>query len=101
MTWPTTPIIIIKNATTGCIDIHNAIATHTTPGHPEDGYITITGDNAGTILINNLDGDTITNWEEVAIIPTDVTNKLHAAFYDMDMTEQQREAFQSLVTCTF
>lgn len=34
-------------------------------------------------------------------VPNDVIDKLHAAFYDTDMTEQQREAFQTLETYTF
>ena len=34
-------------------------------------------------------------------VPNDVIDKIYAAFYDMDMTEQQREAFQALETYTF
>lgn len=31
----------------------------------------------------------------------EVIDKLHAAFYDIDMTPEQREAFQSLETYIF
>ena len=34
-------------------------------------------------------------------VPNDVIDKIYAAVYDMDMTEQQREAFQALETYTF
>ena len=101
MPWPTSPIIVIKNATTGCKDVRNAIATTTTPGRPEDGYMILTGESAGLTILPNFTDDSITEWEEVAAIPHEVLNKLHAAFYDMDMTEQQREAFQSLEICIF
>lgn len=34
-------------------------------------------------------------------VPNEVIDKLHAAFYDIDMTPEQREAFQSLETYIF
>lgn len=109
MTWPTSPIIIIKNGTTGYKDIHNVIATHTTPGRPEGGYTILTGDSARLIILPNFTGDQITEWEEATVVPAhtcaavphEILNKLHEAFYDMDMNEEQREAFQALETYTF
>lgn len=108
MTWPTSPIIIIKNGTTGLKDVHNAIATHTTPGRPEDGYTILTGDSARLVILPNFTGDSITEWEEATIvpahtctaIPNEVLNKLREAFYDTNMNEEQREAFQALETYT-
>lgn len=40
-------------------------------------------------------------WRPCVAVPNNTMDKLHAAFYDMDMTEQQREAFQSLEACIF
>lgn len=101
MPWPTSPIIIIKNATTGCKDVRNAIATTTTPGRPEDGYTILTGESAGLTILPDFADDSIAEWEEAAAIPHEVLNKLHAAFYDIDMSEDQRGAFQALETYTF
>lgn len=86
----------------------NAIATHTTPGRPEDGYTILTGDSARLVILPNFTGDSITEWEEATIvpahtctaIPNEVLNKLHEAFYDTNMNEEQREAFQALETYT-
>lgn len=69
MTWPTSPIIIIKNGTTGFKDVHNVIAAHTTPGHPEDGYTILTGDSARLSILPNFTGDSIIEWEKATVVP--------------------------------
>lgn len=45
--------------------------------------------------------DGIWEWYPVTTIPDEVIEKLHAAFYDTNMNEQQREAFQAFEAHTF
>lgn len=98
MPWPTPPIIIIKNATTGCKDVRNAIATTTTPGHPQDGYIILTGENAGLTILPNFADDSIAEWEEATIIPTGELVALRAAFTGIELNRFQFDAIQKLFT---
>lgn len=42
----------------------------------------------------------IAAWSPCTAVPNEVIDKLHAAFYDIDMTPEQREAFQALETYT-
>nr|DAS28991.1 MAG TPA: hypothetical protein [Caudoviricetes sp.] len=100
MPWPTSPIIIIKNATTGCKDVRNAIATTTTPGHPEDGYTILTGESAGLTILPNFADDSIAEWEEVTIIPTGELVALRHAFMGVKLTRFQYEVIQKLLTHT-
>ena len=46
-------------------------------------------------------GDKIISWENATAVPDEVIDNIHAAFYDTNMNEQQREAFQTLETYTF
>ena len=98
MTWPTSPIIIIKNATTGLKDIHNAIATHTTPGRPEDGYTILTGESAGLTILPNFTGDSIAEWEEATIVPTRELIAAQAAFAGVELSRFQFNTIQKLFT---
>lgn len=100
MTWPTSPIIIIKNATTGLEDVHNAIATHTTPGRPQDGYTILTGESAGLTILPNFADDSIIVWEEATIIPTGELVAAQSAFAGVELNRFQFNTIQKLFTHT-
>lgn len=100
MTWPTLPIIIIKNGTTGLKDVHNAIATHTTPGRPEDGYMILTGESAGLTILPNFADDSIVEWEEATIIPTGELVAAQSAFAGVELSRFQFNTIQKLFTHT-
>jgi len=97
MPWPTSPIIIIKNATTGCKDVRDAIATTTTPGRPQDGYTILTGESAGLNILPNFADDSITGWEEITIIPAGELVALRHAFMGAKLTRFQCEVIQKLL----
>lgn len=98
MPWPTSPIIIIKNATTGCKDVRNAIATITTPGYPEDGYIILTGESAGLTILPNFADDSIVEWEEATIVPTRELVAAQSAFMGVELSRFQFNTIQKLFT---
>lgn len=98
MPWPTSPIIIIKNATTGCKDVRNAIATITTPGCPEDGYIILTGESAGLTILPNFADDSIVEWEEATIVPTRELVAAQSAFMGVELSRFQFNTIQKLFT---
>ncbi len=78
-----------------------AVLDHEYNDEYRDVYVVATGEQIGEPIFPDTSGDGIWEWEEVSIIPTGVINKLHAAFYDINMNEQQRAAFQALETYTF
>lgn len=98
MTWPTSPIIIIKNGTTGLKDVHNAIATHTTPGNPKDGYTILTGESAGLTILPNFTGDSIVEWEEATVVPTGEFVAAQSAFMGVELSRFQFNTIQKLFT---
>lgn len=100
MTWPTSPIIIIKNGTTGCKDVRNAIATHTTPGRPEDGYTILAGESAGLTILPNFADDSITEWEEATVVPTGELVAAQSAFAGVELSRFQFDTIQKLFTHT-
>lgn len=98
---PTAPLIIIDKGEYCGIDISGTTATLADAEDPEYGYYLLDGLRAAyTIHEEDID-KAIASWRPCMAVPSDVINKLRAAFYDMDMTEQQREAFQALETYTF
>lgn len=100
-TIPTTPLIIIDNGEYYGTDISGTTATLADVDDPEYGYYLLDGPRAGYTIQEDYIIEAITTWRPCIAVPNDVIDKLHAAFYDMDMTEQQREAFQALETYTF
>lgn len=101
--WPTEPLVYITAGEVDGRPIRNALAKHEphySGGHPET-YVIATGPQTGEPVVQGVEGDSIAEWHPVTIIPTEVIDKLHAAFYDTNMTEQQTEAFQALETYIF
>jgi len=82
-------------------DISGSTATLVDLDDPECGYCLIDGPYAGFCVVPDVIGDEISAWKTATAVPDEVIDKLHAAFYDVDMNEQQREAFQALETYTF
>jgi len=101
MNHPTEPLIRIDKGTYGGADISGTTATLVDVGNPETGYYLIDGPLAGQYIWEGYEDEEITTWRPCVAVPNNTMDKLHAAFYDMDMTEQQREAFQSLEACIF
>lgn len=101
--WPTEPLVHITAGEVDEYPIRNALAKHEphySDEHPET-YVIATGPQAGEPVVQGVEGDSIAEWYPVTIIPTEVIDKLHAAFYDINMTEQQSEAFRALETHLF
>lgn len=96
--YPTAPIIIIKNATTGCKDVRNAIATITTPGRPGEGYTILTGESAGLTILPNFTGDSIVEWEEATVVPTRELVAAQSAFMGVELSRFQFNTIQKLFT---
>jgi hypothetical protein len=98
---PTAPLIIIDKGEYCGTDISGTTATLADVDDPECGYYLLDGPRTGYTIHEDYISEAITIWRPCMAVPNDVIDKLHAAFYDMDMTEQQREAFQALETYTF
>ena len=99
--WPTAPLIRITNGTRNNKDISNSTATLVDLDDPKFGYSLIDGPYAGFTVAPDVIGDKIISWENATAVPDEVIDNIHAAFYDTNMNEQQREAFQTLETYTF
>lgn len=82
-------------------DISGTTATLADVGDPEYGYYLLDGPRAGCTIHEEDVDKAIASWRPCMAVPNYVIDKLHAAFYDMNMTDQQREAFQALETYTF
>lgn len=97
MTWPTSPFIHIISGEVEGYPIENTLAKHEPhySSHYPDTYVVATGPYAGEPIVRGFEFDGIWEWHPVAVIPTEVVNQLHEAFYDNVMTEQQKEAFQA------
>lgn len=97
MTWPTEPLIHIIEGECEGNYIENALAKHEPDCDPDypDTYVIATGPYAGEPIMKGSEFDGIWEWHSVTTIPTQVINQLHEAFYDTNMTDQQREAFQA------
>lgn len=100
-TQPTAPIIVIIDGYLHEDSIAGSIATLVDIDFPEDGYYLITGPRAGWNINPALNVGEIAAWSPCMVVPDEVIDKLHAAFYDIDMTPEQGEAFQALETYTF
>lgn len=100
-TIPTAPLIRIDKGEYCGTDISGTTATLADVDDPEYGYYLLGGPRAGYTIHEDYVSEAITIWRPCMAVPNDVIDKLHAAFYDIDMTEQQREAFQALETYTF
>lgn len=97
-TWPTEPLIHIIEGEFEGNPIENALAKHEpdySDGYP-DTYVIATGPHAGESIAKGSEFDGIWEWYPVTTVPDEVIKKLHAAFYDTNMNEQQQEAFQAL-----
>lgn len=102
-TWPTEPLIHIIEGECEGNPIENALAKHE-PDYSDDypdTYVIATGPHAGEPIMKGSEFDGIWEWYPVTTIPDEVIEKLHAAFYDTNMNEQQREAFQAFEAHTF
>lgn len=100
-TVPTASLIRIDKGEYCGTDISGTTATLADVDDPEYGYYLLDGPRAGYAIHEDYISEAITIWRPCMAAPNDVIDKLHAAFYDTDMTEQQREAFQALETYTF
>ena len=100
-TQPKAPLIRIDKGEYYGKDVSGTTATLADVGDPEYGYYLLDGPRAGYTICEEDVDKAISSWRPCMAVPNDVIDKLHAAFYDMDMTEQQREAFQALETYTF
>lgn len=100
-TIPTAPLIRIDEGKYCGTDISGTTATLADVDDPEYGYYLLDGHRAGYTIHEDFVGEAISAWRPCMAVPNDVIDKIHAAFYDTDMTEQQREAFQTLETYTF
>ena len=100
-TQPKEPLIHIDKGEYCGTDISGTTATLADVDYPECGYYLLDGPRTGYTIHEDFIGEAITTWHPCIAVPNDVIDKLHAAFYDTDMTEQQREAFQALETYTF
>ena len=86
------PLIIIKSGNLHGYPIDGSVATLVDVDNTGDGYYLITGDQAGYIIHPDINPRP---YENATAIPDSVIDKLHAAFYDTNMTEEQLEAFQT------
>lgn len=100
-TQPTSPLIIIDKGTCCGADISGTTATLVDVDNPIFGYYLIDGPRVGYRVNDDISPEDITAWRPCAAVPHEVIDKLHAAFYDTNMTEQQREAFEAFETYTF
>lgn len=97
MTWPTEPLIHIIEGECEGDHIENALAIRE-PDYSDDHsntYVIATGPYAGEFIAKGWEFDGIWEWYPVTTIPTQLINQLHEAFYDTNMNEQQKEAFQA------
>lgn len=100
-TIPTAPLIRIDKGEYCGTDISGTTAALADVGDPEYVYYLLDGPRAGYSIHEDFVSEAISAWRPCMAVPNDVIDKIYAAFYDMDMTEQQREAFQALETYTF
>nr|DAV54712.1 MAG TPA: hypothetical protein [Caudoviricetes sp.] len=100
-TTPTAPLIIIDKGSCYRIDLSGTTAALVDAENPERGYYLLDGPHFGWHIGDSQSPEEITAWRPCTAVPDDVIDKLHAAFYDINMNEQQREAFQALETYTF
>lgn len=100
-TIPTAPLIRIDKGEYCGTDISGTTATLVDVDYPECGYYLLDGPRTGYAINEDCVSEANSAWHPCMAVPNDVIDKLHAAFYDTDMTEQQREAFQALETYTF
>ena len=98
---PTSPLITIASGNLYGRDISGSIASAMDVDNPSRGYYLLAGPRAGWIVNPILNIGEIATWNPCMAVPNEVIEKLHAAFYDIDMTPEQREAFQSLETYIF
>lgn len=99
--YPTSPLITITSGTLYGRDISGSIASARDIDNPSGGYYLLTGPRASWPINPILNIGEIAAWTPCMAVPNEVIDKLHAAFYDIDMTPEQREAFQSLETYIF
>lgn len=100
-TYPTSPLIIITNGSLCGRNISGSTASMRDIDNPRGGYYLLNGPRAGWPINPILNIGEIAAWTPCMAVPNEVIDKLHAAFYDIDMTPEQREAFQSLETYIF
>lgn len=98
---PTSPLITITSGNLYGRDISGSIASAMDVDNPSGGYYLLTGPRTGWTVNPILNIGEIAAWNPCMAVPNEVIDKLHAAFYDIDMTPEQREAFQSLETYIF
>lgn len=67
---------------------------------PEFGYYLLDGPKSGYTICEDVASGAISVAHPCVAIPIEVIDKLHAAFYDTYMSEEQREAFQALEAYT-
>lgn len=101
MTQPKAPLIRIDKGQYRGVDISGTTATLADVEEPDSGYYLLDGPMVGHYIHHDIYLTSIYAWRPCVAVPNNTMDKLHAAFYDMDMTEQQREAFQSLEACIF
>ena len=87
--WPTAPLIRIIHGEISGKPITNKIATRT-----EKGNFAV----ANRLCINNYDGDSIDEWEEVTAVPTAALKHLQDVFRGVDMISTLVAALQAVTS---
>ena len=87
--WPTAPLIRVIRGEISGKPIANKIAAKT-----ERGNFAV----ANRLCMNNYDGDSIDEWEEVTAVPTAALKRLQDAFRGVDMTSTLVAALQEVLS---
>lgn len=94
MTWPTGKLI---HATTATIDGH-AIDPATALRRRGGSYLIIDGPYEGVLINSFRPGDTITEWEDQAIIPAEALDTLRIAFQGVELGSFACKALQRVIS---
>lgn len=94
MTWPTSKLIHMTEATLG----GNAISPATALNCRGGDYRLIDGPYEGALISPDRPGDTITEWEEQAIVPVGTLNALRVAFQGVKLSDPAYKALQQAIS---
>lgn len=94
MTWPTSKLIHINTGASRGYGIEDALAAR----DPNSDYIIIDGDRTGCHLAKNASEDTILDWQDLTLVPTNTIKALHATFLGVKLTPAQQAVIQQVIT---
>ena len=94
MTWPTSKLIHMTEATLDGNTINPATAIRSPGGR----YLIIDGTYEGVFISPCRPGDTITEWEDQAIIPVEALNTLRIAFQGVKLGSYAHKALQRAIS---